>query len=192
MFLLTMPFCCDRIIQYGKVYGELGVVAEIMVILGIDPGIATVGYGVIAAEGGKFQALEYGAVITPAHTLLEKRLATIYDELSAIIKRHKPDAMAVEELFFNKNVKTAIDVAHGRGVILLAAERQGLDIYEYTPLQIKQNLVGYGRAEKGQIMYMTKLLLGLTETPKPDDTADALAIAICHANCISHNYGWGK
>ena len=163
-----------------------------MIILGIDPGIATVGYGVIAAEGGTFRAVEYGAIITPAHTLLEKRISKIYDDITAIIKRHKPDAMAVEELFFNKNVKTAIDVAHSRGVILLAAEKQGLDIYEYTPLQIKQNLVGYGRAEKGQIMYMTKLLLGLTETPKPDDTADALAIAICHANFISHNYGWGK
>ena len=170
----------------------MGVLSEIMVILGIDPGIATVGYGVVAAEGGSFRAVEYGAIITPAHTLLEKRLAQIYDELTAIIKRHRPDVMAVEELFFNKNVKTAIDVAHGRGVILLAAERHGLEIYEYTPLQIKQNLVGYGRAEKGQIMYMTKLLLGLTETPKPDDTADALAIAICHANFISHNYGWGK
>lgn len=192
MFLLTMHFPCDKIIQYGKVYGVLGVVAENMVILGIDPGIATVGYGVVAAEGGTFRAVEYGAILTPAHTMLEKRLKKIYDDISAIIKRHKPDVMAVEELFFNKNVKTAIDVAHGRGVILLAAENSGLDIYEYTPLQIKQNLVGYGRAEKGQIMYMTKLLLGLTETPKPDDTADALAIAICHANFISHNYGWGK
>ncbi len=160
-----------------------------MVILGIDPGIATVGYGVISAVGGRFTALEYGAILTPAHTLFEKRLNQIYDELSAIIKRHQPDVMAVEELFFNKNVKTAIDVSHGRGVILLAAYRAGVDIYEYTPLQIKQNLVGYGRAEKGQIMYMTKLLLNLKEVPKPDDTADALAVAICHANFVSHNYG---
>lgn len=158
-----------------------------VIILGIDPGIATVGYGVIAAEGGSFRALEYGAIITKAHTLLENRICKIYDEVTDIIKRHKPDAMAVEELFFNKNVKTAIDVAQGRGAILLAACKCGVDIYEYTPLQIKQNLVGYGRAEKGQIMYMTKLLLGLKETPKPDDTADALAIAICHANFIMHN-----
>ncbi len=158
-----------------------------MTILGIDPGIATVGYGVISADGGRFSAIEYGAILTPAHTLLEKRLAQIYDELSAIIRRHRPDVMAVEELFFNKNVKTAIDVSHGRGVILLAAEKAGIDIYEYTPLQIKQNLVGYGRAEKGQIMYMTKMLLGLEKTPKPDDTADALAVAICHANFVSHN-----
>lgn len=158
-----------------------------MTILGIDPGIATVGYGVISAVGGQFTALEYGAIITPAHTLLEKRLAQIYDELSDIIRRHCPDVMAVEELFFNKNVKTAIDVSHGRGVILLAAEKAGVDIYEYTPLQIKQNLVGYGRAEKGQIMYMTKMLLGLDKVPKPDDTADALAVAICHANFVAHN-----
>lgn len=157
------------------------------VILGIDPGIATVGYGVISAEGGTFRALEYGAILTKAHTLLEKRICKIYDDITDIIKRHRPDALAVEELFFNKNVKTAIDVAQGRGVVLLAAEKCGVDIYEYTPLQIKQNLVGYGRAEKAQIMYMTKLLLGLKETPKPDDTADALAIAICHANFITHH-----
>ena len=155
-----------------------------MIILGVDPGIATVGYGVISAEGGKFRALEYGAIITPAHTLLEARLEKIYDDLIAIMKRHKPHFVAVEELFFNKNVKTAVDVAQGRGVILLAARKCGIDLYEYTPLQVKQSLVGYGRAEKTQIMYMTKLMLGLSETPKPDDTADALAIAICHANSM--------
>lgn len=160
-----------------------------MTILGIDPGLATVGYGVISAEGTTFRPLEYSAIITPPHTLLEKRIRQIYDGVSAVIKRHKPDVMAVEELFFNKNVKTAIDVAQCRGAVLLAAELAGVDIYEYTPLQIKQNLVGYGRAEKGQVMYMTKLLLNLDEVPKPDDTADALAIAICHANFISHNYG---
>ncbi len=161
-----------------------------MVILGIDPGLATVGYGVISAEGGSFRALEYGAIITKPHSLLEKRIRQIYDDVCAILKRHKPDVLAIEELFFNKNAKTAIDVAQCRGVILLAAEQCGVDTYEYTPLQIKQNLVGYGRAEKGQIMYMTKLLLHLDEVPKPDDTADALAIAICHANFVSHNYGW--
>ncbi len=161
-----------------------------MVILGIDPGLATVGYGVISAEGGSFRALEYGAVITKPHSLLEKRIKQIYDDVLAILKRHKPDVLAIEELSFNKNAKTAIDVAQCRGVILLAAEQCGVDVYEYTPLQVKQNLVGYGRAEKGQIMYMTKLLLNLAEVPKPDDTADALAIAICHANFVSHNYGW--
>lgn len=163
-----------------------------MVILGIDPGLATVGYGVISAEGTVFRPLEYGAVITKPHALLEKRIRQIYDDVSAILKRHRPDVVAVEELFFNKNVKTAIDVAQCRGAVLLAAEQAGVDIYEYTPLQIKQNLVGYGRAEKGQVMYMTKLLLNLDEVPKPDDTADALAIAICHANFVSHNYGWSK
>ncbi|MBQ4647943.1 MAG: crossover junction endodeoxyribonuclease RuvC [Clostridia bacterium] len=161
-----------------------------MVILGIDPGLATVGYGVISAEGAAYRPLEYGTIITKPHTLLEKRIRQIYDEVFAILKRHKPDVVAIEELFFNKNVKTAIDVAQCRGAVLLAAEQCNVDIYEYTPLQIKQNLVGYGRAEKGQIMYMTKLLLKLDEVPKPDDTADALAIAICHANFVSHNYGW--
>ena len=114
-----------------------------MVILGIDPGLATVGYGVISAEGGSFRALEYGAVITKPHTLLEKRIRQIYDEVTSILKRHKPDVVAIEELFFNKNVKTAIDVAQCRGAVLLAAEQFGVDIYEYTPLQVKQNLVGY-------------------------------------------------
>lgn len=153
-----------------------------MIILGIDPGIATIGYGVITAQSGKFTALEYGAIITKPHQLLEDRLIQIFDELTAIIIRHKPDCMAIEELFFNKNVKTAVDVCQGRGVILLAARKQNVDTYEYTPLQIKSSVVGYGRAEKQQIMYMTKLLLKLEKEPKPDDTADALAAAICHAN----------
>lgn len=156
-----------------------------MVILGVDPGIATIGYGVINAQNGSFSALEYGAIITKPHQLLEDRLLQIFDELTTIIKRHSPDCMALEELFFNKNVKTAVDVSQGRGVILLAARKQGLDIYEYTPLQIKSSVVGYGRAEKQQIMYMTKLLLKLEKEPKPDDTADALAVAICHANHAS-------
>ena len=156
-----------------------------MVILGIDPGIATVGFGVIAAANGRFGAIEYGAIITKPHQLLETRLCEIHDAVTELIWRHKPDCMAIEELFFNVNVKTAVDVCHGRGVILLAAAKQGLDIYEYTPLQIKQSVVGYGRAEKQQVMYMTRLLLGLDEVPKPD----ALACAICHANHKMHNYG---
>ena len=160
-----------------------------MVILGIDPGIATVGFGVIAAANGRFGAIESGAIITKPHQLLETRLCEIHDAVTELIRRHKPDCMAIEELFFNVNVKTAVDVCHGRGVILLAAAKQGLDIYEYTPLQIKQSVVGYGRAEKQQVMYMTRLLLGLDEVPKPDDTADALACAICHANHKMHNYG---
>lgn len=153
-----------------------------MVILGVDPGIATVGFGVISAENGKYHALEYGAIITSPQLLLEERLAQIYDKLTGIIIRHKPDCMAIEELFFNKNAKTAVDVCQGRGVILLAAKKQNIDIYEYTPLQIKSSVVGYGRAEKQQIIYMTKLLLKLDQDPKPDDTADALAVAICHAS----------
>ena len=160
-----------------------------MVILGIDPGIATVGFGVIAAANGRFGAIEYGAIITKPHQLLETRLCEIHDDIEFIFNKFKPDCMAIEELFFNVNVKTAVDVCHGRGVILLAAAKQGLDIYEYTPLQIKQSVVGYGRAEKQQVMYMTRLLLGLDEVPKPDDTADALACAICHANHKMHNYG---
>ena len=159
-----------------------------MVILGVDPGIATVGFGVIAAENGKYSALEYGAVITSPRQLLEERLQQIYDELTGIIIRHKPDCMAIEELFFNKNAKTAVDVCQGRGVILLSAKKQNVDIYEYTPLQIKSSVVGYGRAEKQQIMYMTKLLLKLDKEPKPDDTADALAVAICHACHAMNRY----
>ena len=158
-----------------------------MVILGIDPGIATVGFGVIAAANGRFGAIEYGAIITKPHQLLETRLCELHDAVTELIWRPKPDCRAIEALFFNVNVKTAVDVCHGRGVILLAAAKQGLDIYEYTPLQIKQSVVGYGRAEKQQVMYMTRLLLGLDEVPKPDDTADALACAICHAPHKMHN-----
>lgn len=153
-----------------------------MLILGVDPGLATVGVGVVEARGGRFRALEYGAIITKPRQLLENRLAQIYDQLTDFIVKHKPDVMAVEELFFNTNQKTEVAVAQARGVILLAAQKQGLDIYEYTPLQIKQSVVGYGRAEKKQIIYMTRVILKLDSDPKPDDTADALAVAICHGN----------
>ena len=153
-----------------------------MLILGVDPGLATVGVGVVEARGGRFRALEYGAIITKPRQLLENRLAQIYDQLTDFIVKHKPDVMAVEELFFNTNQKTEVAVAQARGVILLAAQKQGLDIYEYTPLQIKQSVVGYGRAEKKQIIYMTRVILKLDSDPKPDDTADALAAAICHGN----------
>lgn len=155
-----------------------------MIILGIDPGLATVGYGVVNCQRGVFRAIEYGAIITKPHQLLENRLEEIYDSVCTIIERHAIDCMAVEELFFNRNVTTAIDVCQARGVILLAAKKHGVDIYEYTPLQIKQSVVGYGRAEKKQIIYMTQLLLGLPEPAKPDDTADALAVAICHGNSM--------
>ena len=155
-----------------------------MIILGIDPGLATVGYGVVNCQRGVFRAIEYGAIITKPHQLLENRLEEIYDSVCTIIERHAIDCMAVEELFFNRNVTTAIDVCQARGDILLAAKKHGVDIYEYTPLQIKQSVVGNGRAEKKQIIYMTQLLLRLPEPAKPDDTADALAVAICHGNSM--------
>lgn len=156
-----------------------------MIILGIDPGIAIVGWGVIEFSGNKMKPLAYGAITTPAHTPITQRLKTIYDELSIIIDKYKPEAMAVEELFFNTNVKTAITVAHARGIVLLCASQKGVSDFEYTPLQVKQALTGYGRADKAQIQNMVKIMLGLNAVPKPDDTADALAIAICHAH--SHN-----
>jgi len=155
-----------------------------MIILGIDPGLATVGYGVVNCQSGSYRAIEYGAVITKPHQLLEARLEEIYDSVCTIIERHSIDCMAIEELFFNRNITTAIDVSQARGVILLAARKHGIDIYEYTPLQIKQALVGYGRADKKQIIYMTQVLLHLKEPAKPDDTADALAVAICHGNSM--------
>ena len=153
-----------------------------MIILGIDPGIAIVGYGVIEYKNGLFRTLAYGAITTPAHTSFESRLKTVYDDLDEIIKKYKPDDMAVEELFFNNNPKTAIAVAEARGVILLCAMKNGVNIQEYTPLQVKQSVVGYGRAEKKQVMLMVNSILGLKNGPKLDDTADALAIAICHAH----------
>ena len=153
-----------------------------MIILGIDPGLATMGYGIISTNKGKHSPIEYGTVRTKAHTLLEDRLSKLYDGVCGILDRHTPDAVAIEELFFNTNTTTAVDVCQARGVMLLAAVKRNIPIYEYTPLQVKQSVVGYGRAEKQQVIYMTRLLLGLAEPPKPDDAADALAIAICHAN----------
>ena len=151
-----------------------------MIVLGIDPGYAIVGWGVVRYERGRFAPLDYGAVLTPAGMDFSRRLEIIYDELLALIDRAKPDALAVEKLYFKNNQKTAIDVAQARGVILLAAKKRGVPLYEYTPLQVKSAVTGYGQAEKPQVMEMTRRLLGLREVPKPDDTADALAIAICH------------
>ncbi len=153
-----------------------------MKILGIDPGFAIVGYGIIDYEGNRFKAIEYGAVTTKAGEDIFVRFKKIYDDVSDIIERTKPDAMAIEELFFNSNQKTAINVAQARGIILLAAMNKDIPVFEYTPLQVKQAVVGYGRAEKGQVQQMVKALLNLDKIPKPDDTADALAIAICHAH----------
>ncbi len=153
-----------------------------MVILGIDPGFAITGYGVVKYEGNKFSVIDYGAVTTESTKALSERLLILYNGLEDLIARYKPSAVAVEELFFNKNIKTALNVGHGRGVALLAAARLGVEVFEYTPLQVKQSVVGYGRAEKAQIQQMVKLILNLKAVPKPDDVADALAIAICHGH----------
>ncbi len=153
-----------------------------MIILGIDPGIAIVGYGVIEYKNFKFKAVSFGAVTTPKDMPTEKRLEVIYEDLGTIIKKYKPDAVAIEELFFNNNQKTAIKVAEARGVILLACRHARLPVFEYTPLQVKSALVGYGRAEKKQVISMVKMFLNLGDELKLDDTADALAIAICHGH----------
>jgi crossover junction endodeoxyribonuclease RuvC len=153
-----------------------------MVILGLDPGLATLGYGVIKKEPRKkAEMLDYGVILTPKDENLAVRLCMIEKGLKQIIEKFKPDEIAVEELFFAKNVKTAISVAHARGVILLTANKECGRLFEYTPLQIKQALTGYGRAEKIQIQQMVKSLLGLKAIPKPDDAADALAVALTHA-----------
>jgi len=154
-----------------------------MVILGIDPGYAIVGYGVIEYKNNHFKVLNYGAVTTLAGTPFNERLALIYDGVSGIIETYKPESLSIEKLFYNSNAKTVIDVSQARGVLILAAQQKGLNVCEYTPLQVKQSVVGYGRAEKKQVQEMTKLLLNLDKIPKPDDAADALALAICHAHC---------
>ena len=154
-----------------------------MIILGIDPGIAIVGWGVLEYSGNKFKVLGYGSVQTPSTMATEDRLCAVFRELKDIINKYKPDHMAIEELFWNTNQKTGIRVSEARGVILLCGKLHGLEIHEYTPLQVKQAVVGYGRAEKKQVISMVTMLLGLQKPPKPDDTADALAIAICHGHC---------
>lgn len=153
-----------------------------MIILGIDPGLAIIGWGVIRHEGVRFQTLGYGSINTPAGMQTEERLSLIYDGMNQLIGKYHPDEMAVEELFFNTNITTGIRVAEARGVILLCGQQNGLRMAEYTPLQVKQAVVGFGRAEKKQVITMVTKLLGLPKPPKPDDTADALAIAICHAH----------
>ncbi|MDR0858746.1 MAG: crossover junction endodeoxyribonuclease RuvC [Oscillospiraceae bacterium] len=152
-----------------------------MRILGIDPGIATVGFGVVDVNRGAFAEVTHGVITTPAKVPLTRRLDSIYGDLTTLISDLKPDAISIEELFFAANVKTGISVAHGRGVILLACFRSGIPAYEYTPLQVKQSVAGYGLADKHQVQEMVKRLLNLTRIPRPDDAADALAIALCHA-----------
>ncbi|MCD8187825.1 MAG: crossover junction endodeoxyribonuclease RuvC [Ruminococcus sp.] len=151
-------------------------------ILGIDPGYAIVGFGVLDYDGVRFTPIEYGAVLTEAGTPFPERLRAIHEDIEFIFNKFKPDSMAVERLYFTSNQKTAIDVAQARGVTVLSAATRRIPVYEYTPLQVKQAVVGYGRAEKHQVMEMTRQLLNLSQIPKPDDAADALAIAICHGH----------
>ena len=149
--------------------------------MGIDPGLAIVGWGIIEKRNNRFYPVAYGAIRTPAHTDVEARLMQIYEDMNTLIERYHPEEMAIEELFFNTNVTTGISVAEARGVILLAARQKGLRIAEYTPMQVKQAVVGYGKAEKRQVISMVTSLLSLPKPPTPDDTADAIAIALCHA-----------
>ncbi len=158
-----------------------------MKILGIDPGYAILGYGVIEKIGNRFKVCDYGAITTEAGMPMRERLEYLYDSLREIIEREKPDVASIEELFFNTNAKTAILVGQARGVAVLACVKEGIEIEEYTPLQIKQALVGYGRAEKKQVQQMVKTILNLKEVPKPDDTADALAAAVCHGHSADMN-----
>ena len=151
------------------------------IILGIDPGVATVGFGIISESGGLLKPRRYGVITTPAGMRLALRLTQIKNDISELITTFKPDTIAVEELFFNTNLKTAVAVAHGRAAVILAGEENSVPMFEYTPLQIKKALVGYGRATKKQVMDMVRRHLALDEAPKPDDAADALAVAICHA-----------
>ncbi|MDD9269839.1 crossover junction endodeoxyribonuclease RuvC [Paenibacillus sp. GCM10023248] len=153
-----------------------------MRILGIDPGIAIVGFGFIDKIGSKLVPVQYGSIQTQAHTDPGQRLKDVYDATTQLIEKYKPDAMSIEKLFFNRNVTTAFTVGQARGVMILAGVQAGLPIAEYTPLQVKQSVVGYGNAEKHQVQEMVKILLKLSQVPKPDDVADALAIAICHAH----------
>ncbi len=151
-----------------------------MVVFGIDPGYAIVGWGAISYKTNSYKALGFGSVETKAHTDFNSRLEYIYDEIFSILDRCRPDALAIEKLYFQTNQKTAINVAQARGVTLLAAQKLKIPIFEYTPLQVKTAVTGYGKAKKPQVMEMTRRLLKLDEVPQPDDTADALAIAICH------------
>lgn len=160
-----------------------------MIILGIDPGIAIVGWGVLSYENGRMTPLGYGSIQTEAGLKVEERLCRIHKTLTDIIRHFKPDVLSVEELFWNTNQKTGIVVAEARGVILLTAREEGVPVFEYTPLQVKQAIVGYGRAEKRQVIAMVTAVLNLKKPPKPDDTADALALAICHGHCAASKLG---
>ncbi len=153
-----------------------------MLIMGVDPGTAITGFGLVRYYGNRFELVDCGCIRTASETPLSERLHFIYRELVDIIRRHNPEEFAVEELFFNKNAKTALAVGHARGVAMLAAASSGIPVFEYTPLQVKQSVAGFGRAEKTQVQFMVKTILALPAAPAPDDVADALAVAICHAN----------
>lgn len=187
---MTEPKIYDIITYYIAILSLSAVAARkergtALIILGIDPGLAIVGWGVIEKRNNRFYPVAYGAIRTPAHTPVATRLAQIYEDMQTLFSRYRPDAMAIEELFFNTNVTTGITVAEARGVVLLAAEQNGIPVAEYTPMQVKQAVVGYGKAEKKQVIAMVTSLLGLKKPPSPDDTADAIAIALCHAQCES-------
>ena len=156
-----------------------------MLALGIDPGTAICGYGLVEMQESRLKAVKYGAVLTSPKSRAEDRLLKIYNELDALINEYKPDVMGVEQLFFNRNVTTAIPVGQARGVILLAAAKNKLELVERTPLQVKQSVVGYGKATKEQVIYMVQKILHLPAAPHPDDVADALAVAICTTHCMN-------
>lgn len=161
-----------------------------MIILGLDPGTATTGYGIVQVHNRGIRGICYGVITTPAHMEMSKRLKIIFEDLGDIITRFKPDEVAIEKIFFGTNVTTAITVSQARGILLLQAENFGLTIAEYTPIEVKKALVGTGKAEKKQVQYMVQSFLGLKEIPKPDDAADALAIAICHAHSRKFERGY--
>ncbi len=151
-----------------------------MKILGIDPGYATTGFGLIAASGGEYHLMQYGVITTPPELPFAQRLEMLYDDMGRLLDVLKPEAVAVEELFWGRNITTGIGVSHGRGVILLAVAKSGIPLFEYTPMQVKQAVVGYGKAQKRQVMDMTRRILKMPEPARPDDAADAIAIALCH------------
>lgn len=163
-----------------------------MIVMGIDPGLATIGYGIVLKEGNSIKLIDFGIITTPAGMPLPRRLSIIFEDITELISQYKPETIAFEELFFNKNIKTAMTVAHARGVSIIAANNKiGADnLYEYTPLQVKQAVSGYGRADKNQIQQMVKILLNMKEIARPDDAADALAVAICHAQSFNLSSGF--
>lgn len=159
-----------------------------MIILGIDPGYAIIGYGILDYNLGNYKSIASGAILTDSKLKLSERLEIIFNKITDIINKYNPDVASIERLYFNSNQKTVIKVAEARGVLLLAIKKCNIPVYEYTPLQVKSSITGYGRAPKEQVIMMTKMLLNLYEAPKLDDTADALALAICHANCCGNSF----